>query len=110
MDEIMSSPSSTLSQSISKIQYSAAQQEVEQTPSDPILPPQPSGVYEVDQSVTVCELSGIGYRGMVSTHYCQPFLFLAPKLSTRKIMACHCGERLRRLLWTCRLEKRKTTS
>jgi len=33
-----------------------AQQAPEQTPSEPILPPQPSGYYEVDDSVRACEI------------------------------------------------------
>ena len=31
------------------------QGEVKETPSDPILPPEPSGSYEVDESVKACE-------------------------------------------------------
>ena len=30
------------------------QREVKETPSDPILPPEPSGSYEVDESVKAC--------------------------------------------------------
>jgi len=46
--------------SASNIQIGEAQRKLEQTPSDPILPPQPSGSYEVDESVRACE-SGLSY-------------------------------------------------
>ncbi len=42
--------------SISNIKISEAQREVEQTPSEPILPPQPSGNYDVDESVRACKV------------------------------------------------------
>lgn len=41
--------------SISNIKIGEAQLEAEQTPSEPILPPQPSGNYDVDESVRACE-------------------------------------------------------
>lgn len=40
---------------ISNIKIGAAQREAEQTPSEPILPPQPKGSYDVDESVKACE-------------------------------------------------------
>ena len=48
--------------SISNIQIGEAQRDDEQTPSEPILPPQPKGNYEVDESVRGCRvgLSSIG--------------------------------------------------
>ena len=42
--------------SISKIKIGEAHQDFEKTPSEPILPPQPSGIYEVDESVRGCRL------------------------------------------------------
>lgn len=42
--------------SISNIKIGEAQREVEQTPSEPIFPPQPSGNYDVDESVRACEI------------------------------------------------------
>lgn len=42
--------------SISNIKISEAPREVEQTPSEPILPPQPSGNYDVDESVRACKV------------------------------------------------------
>lgn len=41
---------------ISNIKIGAAQREPEQTPSEPILPPQPNGSYYVDESVIACEV------------------------------------------------------
>ncbi|KAL9627311.1 MAG: hypothetical protein Q9164_007642, partial [Protoblastenia rupestris] len=42
--------------SISKIKIREAQRDTEQTPSEPILPPQPSENYDVDKSVIACEI------------------------------------------------------
>ncbi len=42
--------------SISNIKISEAPREVEQTPSEPILPPQPRGNYDVDESVRACKV------------------------------------------------------
>ena len=47
---------STSALSISNIEINKAQQEAEQTPSDPILPPQPNRTYEVDKSVKAYEM------------------------------------------------------
>lgn len=44
-----------VTESISNIKISETQRQAEQTPSDPILPPQPSGKYNVDESVRACE-------------------------------------------------------
>ena len=41
---------------ISNIKIGAAQREPEQTPLEPILPPQPNGSYDVDESVLACEV------------------------------------------------------
>lgn len=42
--------------SIPEIKISEAQRKAEQTPSEPILPPQPSGNYDVDENVRACEV------------------------------------------------------
>ena len=42
--------------SIRTIKIDEAPREVEQTPSEPILPPQLSGNYNVDESVKACEV------------------------------------------------------
>ena len=42
--------------SIYNIQIGEAQRDAEQTPSEPILPPQPKGNYEVDESVRGCRV------------------------------------------------------
>lgn len=49
-------PETEITNSISNVKISAAPQEAEQTPSEPILPPQPSGKYHVDESVRACRL------------------------------------------------------
>ncbi|KAI9696262.1 MAG: hypothetical protein M1836_005815 [Candelina mexicana] len=41
-------------ETISSIKIGKEQGETEETPSDPILPPEPSGNYEVDESVRAC--------------------------------------------------------
>lgn len=41
---------------ISNIKIGAAQRDAEQTPTEPILPPQPKGSYDVDESVKACEV------------------------------------------------------
>ena len=50
--------------SISNIKLNEAQREAEQTPSEPILPPQPSGNYDVDESVSACE---VGFSNVART-------------------------------------------
>lgn len=47
---------SKISDCISDIKISEVQREVERTTSAPILPPQPSGNYEIDESVKACEI------------------------------------------------------
>ena len=42
--------------SIFNMKISETQREFEGTPSEPILPPQPSGEFEVDESVRACEV------------------------------------------------------
>ena len=44
------------SDSISNIKISEVQREAEQHPLEPILPSQPSGNYDVDESVKACEV------------------------------------------------------
>lgn len=47
---------SKISDCISDVKISEVQREVERTASAPILPPQPSGNYEIDESVKACEI------------------------------------------------------
>ncbi len=54
--------------SISNIGISEAQWEVEQPPSEPILPPQPSGKYDVDESVRTCEVVSSHFAWMILTN------------------------------------------
>lgn len=55
MASTMEMPVTEVTDSISNIKISEAQLEAEQPPSEPILPPQPSGNYEVDERVRACE-------------------------------------------------------
>ena len=49
-------PKAGLLPPLSDLQIAEGQQETEQTPSEPILPPKPSGNYEVDESVIACKV------------------------------------------------------
>ena len=48
-------PKAGIVSSISNLKIAKYQEETQQTPSTPILPPQPSGAYEVDESVIACK-------------------------------------------------------
>ena len=50
--------------SISSIKIGKAQRDAEQTPSEPFLPPQPSGTYEVDESVRSCRVGSSSNGGL----------------------------------------------
>ena len=56
MESTITLPGSNFAHWISNIEINRAQREAEQTPPDPILPPQPSGIYDVDESVVACEM------------------------------------------------------
>ena len=86
------------------------QREVEGIPSDLILPPEPSGSYEVDESVKAC---GFG-------SYCWLDALLIAKTSqlsqskeqnssTPSTMARRCGERLQNYSSNYREEKKQNT-
>lgn len=47
---------------IPKAQNECPERETGETPTEPILPPQPSGIYEVDDRVIACE-SEMGFLG-----------------------------------------------
>lgn len=51
--------------SISRIEISENHRKLEQTPSETILPPQPSGSYDVDESVRACEFERSHFEWMI---------------------------------------------
>ena len=57
--------------SVPDIETDGAPRETEQTPSDLILPPQPSGNYDVDESVRACEvcLSSIAQASLTNVSF-----------------------------------------
>ena len=91
-----------VSNSVSNTKISAAQRDVEQTPSEPILPPQPSGKYDVDESVRACKngSSSITWALLI------PVSFSCPRNNSctcaelwRVIMGQNCENRCRVAFW-----------
>ena len=94
--------------SISNIKIIEAQRKAEQTPSEPTLPPQPSGNYDVDESVRACEvkMSSVS-TGWINNY--QLFLYPGPNSYIRRTMAGQYGAKPQSSLSSCLREKRRVT-